>query len=762
MIKNILYSLLVLFITSCGVKRYLPAGERLYKGATIKVKREPGVTASNRSLRKQLKLATRPKPNKYILGQPYKVWWWFVIGEPKKQKGFKPWLRSKLGEPPVLSSRVNAKVTAENMQSFLENIGYFHSVVSGDTTNKGRYTRAVYNADVFQQYKIKDIVWVNDSSELIKAMTSQRRKRRTLLRPGDAYTLSNIEAERERLDLRLKTKGYYFFSPSYIMSYADSTIGDHKVNLFLNIKATTPEIAKHPFTINRITIFPNYTLLDPPPDTSKVGTFEIDSLLIRDTVKSFKPELFKRTITYRPGRIYSSKDQNTTLNRLINLGVFKFVKNRFDPVKDTSDPYRLNVYYYLTPAKKKSIQAELDGFSKENKYVGTQLSVNWKNRNAFRGAEQLAVKVYGGFEVSFNDSLKDNNNYRLGAEASLIVPRFVIPFFRIKENNLFPPRTQMKLGYEFFIKQSFYTKNVFNFQYSFDWKQASNKLHVFAPIALTYLNASNVTDSFYKAAQANPSILLNVYSEAILGSFYTYTFNTLNPNSRQQWYFSGGADISGNIAGLITGAKSMREKKIFNTPFAQYVKADIELRYKRRFKKKEWANRLQIGMGFPYNNSSLLPFSKQYTIGGSNSVRGFPIYTLGPGTYKPTIDDRRFFQIIGGDFKLLFNTEYRVPIAGKLGAGIFVDMGNIWTKDTLLFGPQGKLKKDFYKEIAVAAGVGLRYDAGILLIRVDLGIPLKKPYLPEGQRWVIDKIALGSGAWRRDNLILNIGIGYPF
>lgn len=754
--------MLVLFITSCGVKRYLPAGERLYKGATIKVKREPGVTASNRSLRKQLKLATRPKPNKYILGQPYKVWWWFVIGEPKKQKGFKPWLRSKLGEPPVLSSRVNAKVTAENMQSFLENIGYFHSVVSGDTTNKGRYTRAVYNADVFQQYKIKDIVWVNDSSELIKAMTSQRRKRRTLLRPGDAYTLSNIEAERERLDLRLKTKGYYFFSPSYIMSYADSTIGDHKVNLFLNIKATTPEIAKHPFTINRITIFPNYTLLDPPPDTSKVGTFEIDSLLIRDTVKSFKPELFKRTITYRPGRIYSSKDQNTTLNRLINLGVFKFVKNRFDPVKDTSDPYRLNVYYYLTPAKKKSIQAELDGFSKENKYVGTQLSVNWKNRNAFRGAEQLAVKVYGGFEVSFNDSLKDNNNYRLGAEASLIVPRFVIPFFRIKENNLFPPRTQMKLGYEFFIKQSFYTKNVFNFQYSFDWKQASNKLHVFAPIALTYLNASNVTDSFYKAAQANPSILLNVYSEAILGSFYTYTFNTLNPNSRQQWYFSGGADISGNIAGLITGAKSMREKKIFNTPFAQYVKADIELRYKRRFKKKEWANRLQIGMGFPYNNSSLLPFSKQYTIGGSNSVRGFPIYTLGPGTYKPTIDDRRFFQIIGGDFKLLFNTEYRVPIAGKLGAGIFVDMGNIWTKDTLLFGPQGKLKKDFYKEIAVAAGVGLRYDAGILLIRVDLGIPLKKPYLPEGQRWVIDKIALGSGAWRRDNLILNIGIGYPF
>ncbi|MGC4101963.1 translocation and assembly module lipoprotein TamL [Ferruginibacter sp.] len=753
------YYLLLLLATGCGVKRYLPQGEKLYKGATIKVNKEKEVTASSKSLKKQLKQAVRPKANKYILGQPYKVWWWYVIGEPKKPKGFKSWLRSKLGEPPVLSSSVHAKSTAENMQAFLENIGYFHSTVSGDTTSKGYFMKAVYEASILPQYKIKEITWVNDSSQLLKELSA--RQRRSILKPGQPYRLSDIEAERDRLDLRLKTRGYYYFNPDYIMAYADSTIGNHEVNLFLNIKSTTPQNARYPYTINRIMVFPNYTLLEPPPDTSRRATVNIDGLLIRDTVKRFKPELFRRTITYRPGSIYSSRQQNTTLNRMINLGVFKFVKNRFDEVKDTG--HKLNVYYYLTPSKKKSIQAEIDGFSKENKYLGTQLSLNWKNRNTFRGAELLTVKGYVGFELSPNDSLKRNNNFRLGAEASINFPRYVIPFVRFNESNLFPPRTRMLLGYEYFIKESFYTKNIFRFQYEFNWKEANNKEHTLAPIAITYLNAINVTDSFYKQAQQNPSLLLTVYNEAILGSFYSYTFNTASSFAKRQLYFNTSIDLSGNIAGLITGAKRTREKTIFNTPFAQYVKVDGDLRYKRTYRNKaEWANRLQVGIGIPYNNSAILPFSKQYVIGGSNSLRGFPVRTIGPGTYQPTKDDQRFFQIIGGDFKLLANTEYRFPIAGKLSGALFADAGNVWTKDTTIFGKAGQLTKNFYKEIAVDGGLGLRFDINVLVIRLDLGIPFRKPYYPEGQRWVFNKIDFGDRQWRRDNLIVNIAIGFPF
>ena len=757
--KIIFPLLLIAAISGCGVQRYLPPGERLYRGASVKVNKSPLVKTSTSSLKSSLKSATRPKKNKFFLNQPWKVWWYYVIGEPKRQTGLKAFLRSRLGEPPVLSSRVNPKTTAENLQSYLENNGYFHSKVTGDTAAEKSYLRATYTAEVMPRYTIRNITWVSDSSPISKELIgNERQQRRSLLKKGDYYQLSVIQAERDRLDQRLKLRGYYFFNPDYLMAYADSTIGNYETDLYLNIKNTTPEMAKHAYKINDIVVFPNYSLLNPPPDTSRRGMFMVDSIYVRDTVKNFEPFIFSRAITYRPGKLYSSRDQNNTLNRFINLGVFKFVKNRFEPVADTTK-HLLNAFYYLTPAKKKSIQAELDGFYKDSRYVGTQLSVNWKNRNAFKGAELLMVKAYGGLEVSLGDSLKGNNNFRLGGEASLTIPRFVTPFFRIRENALYPPNTRFLLGYEYFIKQSLYAKNIFRAQYEYNWKQASNVQHTLAPIAISYLRASRITDSFYKAVIAQPALLLNVYNEAILGTFYSYTYNTRRPMARNQWYFNGSVDLSGNIAGLITGAKGFREKTIFGTPFAQYVKLDAELRYTKRFRNDiKWANRVQVGIGMPYNNSRLLPFSKQYVIGGPSSLRGFPVRTVGPGTYRPTDNDQRYFQIIGGDYRLLANTELRIPITGIFGGAVFLDAGNIWTKDTITFGPKAKLTKKFLNEMAIAGGVGLRVDVNILLIRLDLGIPLRKPYEGGG----FNKFEFGDRVWRRENLILNIAIGYPF
>jgi outer membrane protein assembly factor BamA len=338
-----------------------------------------------------------------------------------------------------------------------------------------------------------------------------------------------------------------------------------------------------------------------------------------------------------------------------------------------------------------------------------------------------------------------------------------VPFLRIKENNFYPPNTNLLLGYELYRKQLFYTKNLFRLQYDFTWKKNIRKEYTLAPLSISYLNASNVTDSFYKQAIVNPGILINVYSEAILGSYFSYTFNNAQAPRRDKFYFNASIDLSGNIAGLITGAKRYREKTIFNTPFAQYIKTDFDLHYTRALSNKwDWASRLQVGIGLPYSNSALLPFSKQYIIGGASSIRGFRTRNLGPGSYKPTAQDQRFFQIIGGDYKLLVNSEIRIPITSNLSTAVFVDAGNIWTKDTLLFGPAGKLSKNWSKEIAVATGFGIRFDANVLVIRADLGIPLRKPYLPDGQRWVLNKINFGSASWRRENLILNIALGLPF
>ena len=752
---------LLVAASSCSVRRFLPPGEKLYKGSTIVVQKNPEVKQTNKQLKKHLKQAVSPRRNKFLLGQPYKVWWWYVIGESKNERGLKPFLRKKLGEAPVLSRKVNAVVTAENMQSFMENTGYFHTTVQGDTVNISYFTEAIYTVQVQPQYHLKSITWVSDSTALLKLL--EARQKRGILKVGQPYSLSNISSERDQLDLYLKTKGYYYFSPDYLMAYADSTIGNRQIDLYLNVKKTTPDAAMHPYKINKIVVYPNYSLVSTQLDTNILGAIKYDGLHIKDSAKKFKPRLFARTITYRPGRLYNSRSQNSTLNRFINLGAFKFVKNRFDPVVDSGDIYRLNVYYYLTPAKKKSFQGEVNAFTKENNSLGAQLSANWKNRNLFKGAELLTIKAYTGFEVSIADSLRNNNSYRIGGEASIRFPRYAVPFLRIKENNFYPPNTNLLLGYELYRKQLLYTKNLFRLQYDFTWKKNIRTEYTLAPLSISYLNASSITDSFYKQAVVTPAILLNVYTEAILGSYFSYTYNNAQGRRKNKFYFNASIDLSGNLAGLITGAKRYRQKTIFNTPFAQYVKTDFDLHYTRALSNKwDWANRLQVGIGLPYSNSALLPFAKQYIIGGSSSIRGFRVRNLGPGTHKPSADDQRFFQIIGGDYKFLFNTEIRVPITKSLSTAVFVDAGNIWTKDTLLFGPSGKLSKNWYKELAVATGIGLRYDVNVLIIRVDLGIPLRKPYLPDGQRWVFKQIDFGSGAWRRENLILNIALGLPF
>jgi len=758
---GIFFLVVIIVMSSCGVRRYLPEGERLYRGATIQIEKEENVSASSRSLNKQLKLASRPRANKFALGQPYKVWWWFALGEPKNRKGIKAYFRNKLGEPPILSSNLNATVTAANMQALLNNLGYFHSTVTGDTISKGYMTRAIYTANVFPQYRIKSITWLNDSSELVRLL--KEKERDGILKPGNGYRLSDIQAERDRLDLYIKTRGYYYFSPDYIMVYADSTIGNNEVDLILGIKKSIPVNARHRFTVNRISVFPNYTLLLPPPDTSKRGMVNVDGLMIRDTIYKFKTSVFTNNITYRPGYLYSSRDQNTTLNRMVNLGTFKFVKSRFEQAADSAGQHRLNVFYYLTPAKKHSLQTMLSGLSKENKFIASQLSATWRNRNTFNGAELLAVKAYGAFEYSFSDTLKNSNNYRLGAEASISFPRIYVPFFKISERNLYPPHTRFLLGYEIFRKQLFYSKDIFRFQYEFNWKQTTNKEHIFSPVAFTYINSRNISDSFQKQTIRNPGLIANLYDEVILGSFYSYTFNTANPFAREQWFFNASLDVAGNITGLLNGTRQARQHKLLNVPFAQFIKADIDARYQVKLTDKAaWINRLQVGIGLPYHNSAMLPFSKQYMIGGSAALRGFRMRQVGPGSYKPTREDQAYFLVIGGDYKLQFNSELRFPIFAKFTGAVFADMGNTWTKDTLLFGKAGQLKKDFYKELALATGVGIRFDAGLVLIRADLGIPLRKPYLPDGKRWVINEIDIGNRYWRQQNLVLNLALGFPF
>lgn len=746
---------------SCAVRKHLPEGAYLYNGADVKSTKSEEYEGSIKSIKKQLKSSTFPQKNKMIFGYPYKVAWWYTIGEPKREKGFKHWLRSRFGEPPVYYSLSDLRANEENMKAIAENNGYFNTGVKSTSVTKGYKRKNKFEVFLPQPYTIDTVQWVLDSSVLSKDILRTRRRPFNNLKKDERFQLENVKADAQRVDRMLKRRGYYYFNDEFIKAYVDTTVGDHKMNLFFSIRKDAPLEARMPQRINEIILFPNYSLLFPPPDTSRSGLIEYKGVLIRDTANQFRPRALVKQLTYDTGSLYNVSRHDESLNRFMNMGVFKFVKTRYQIV-DSTNPDRMNVYYYFTQHKKKSIVGEIGAFTKSNSFTGAQANVNWLNRNIFKGAEQFNVKVYGAFEISANDSLNKNNNWRLGAEMSLTIPRFVTPF-RIRENSYYPPYTRFKIGYEWMRRQLLFTRHFFNFQYDITWKESRNKEHSLSPVSITYTKAGSFTDEYLDKINRYPVLQFANLPELILGSFYNYTFTSQNRRSKNQVYFNGNADIGGNLAGLFNKADAPFTNKIANAYYAQFVKLDFDLRFTRKLTPKiAWANRLNIGAGLPYGNSFYLPFAKQFTIGGANSLRGFRPRQLGPGRVLTTADQQVAYPQIGGDYKLELQTELRFPIVSIFEGAIFSNAGNIWMHDEFLYGPEGKLTKDFLKDIAVDAGFGLRLDLSILIVRFDLGIPLRKPWYPRGEEWVVDEIDFGSKDWRKGNLIFNIGIGYPF
>jgi outer membrane protein insertion porin family len=296
-----------------------------------------------------------------------------------------------------------------------------------------------------------------------------------------------------------------------------------------------------------------------------------------------------------------------------------------------------------------------------------------------------------------------------------------------------------------------------------NWKESAKKEHTLTPLSITYNNATSFSPEYLEKINKFPVLSYAILPEVIAGTTYNYSFNTNNPRDNNIFFFNGLIDFAGNIAGLATKPKEAFSEKVAGAYFAQYVKSDVEFRYSRKLATDiYWSNRVNIGVGLPYGNSSYLPFTRQFVIGGSNSLRGFVPRQLGPGRVLTTAEQQIAYPQIGGDYKLELQTELRFPLFSKLRGAVFVDAGNIWSKNSLIFGEDARLSRQFLNDIAVDGGIGVRLDINVLILRLDVGIPLRKPWLLRGSEWVIDAISFGNSSWRKDNIVLNIGIGYPF
>ncbi len=564
----------------------------------------------------------------------------------------------------------------------------------------------------------------------------------------------------------LKEKGYYYFNPEDLIIFVDSTIGSNLVNLYIRFKPEVPLNNKVPYKINKVYIYSNYNLSTAARDTLKTDSIYYKGYYVIDRKHTFKPLVFDQMMRFKPGDLYNRTDHNLSLSRLINLGAFKFVKNRFEPLPDT---FKLNTYYYLTPLPKKSLSAEIGGLTKSNNVTGSEITLRWRNRNTFRGAELLTINTYFGTEVQYSGQFSGYNTLRYGAEANLTFPRFLIPFFKFNTQGSFVPRTNLQFGYDILQRQKLYTLNSFRGQFGYVWKENARKEHQLNPISFTFVQPLNVTQEYSDTIAGNPILQRAIEQQFIIGSNYNFNYNQLvdRPKNSSGLYFNGLLDLSGNIAGLVSGANAKGGKvvNLFGSPFSQYIKTEFDTRYYvKSGVNNQWANRVIIGVGIPYGNSTSIPFVKQFFVGGNNSLRGFRSRSVGPGTDSsgqvPTI--KGFLPDVTGDIKLELNTEYRAKLVSILNGAVFADAGNVWLFNSSKSQPGGKFTKDFLKQLAVDAGIGLRIDVTILLLRLDVAIPLRKPYLPAGEQWVVNKIDFGSGEWRSKNLIFNLAIGLPF
>jgi len=755
--KNLFYSTLFLFVlASCNTMKYVPEGDLLYTGGSVKVEDSLVSKKDRKALRKELEVLLRPKPNQSFLGLRPKLFFYNLVSEPKKDKGFKHWIKYKLGEAPVLFSKVDLDYNADVLRNYSENNGYFKTRVTSDSTRNGKKVTAEYTVEPKNQYKIKSVTYPTDSSDIAKEL--RRLSRRSLLKKNAPYNLERIKLERQRIDTRLKEKGYYYFSEDAILVQVDSTVGKFEVDLIVKIKEETEYRATEQFRINNIIVYPNYSLKDSISGKNTAAIQHKDFTII-DPENIFDPRIFDRTLYFKKNDLYNRTNHNLSLNRLVNLGTFKFVKNSF-VAADTTGNY-LDAYYYLTPLPKKSIRLEVLGKTNSANYTGTELNANWSNRNTFKGAELLSVSVFGGLEFQVSGQNNGFNVYRVGGETSLIWPRFIAPF-SLKSGSGFVPKTKALLSYEFQQRDKLYSLNTFKGAFGYIWKENIKKEHELKVTEITYVSPTNITELYQNQIKKTQSLGTVVEKQLIFGPTYSYTYtNTMEKRKKNTMYFRGDVDVAGTLAGLLTGAdaKTKDPKEFLNVPFSQFVKLQADFRYYHKLSRNsEIASRVIAGGAFAYGNSTTIPFIKQFFNGGTNSIRAFRARSLGPGSNAPQTTGG-FLPDQSGDVKLEFSTEYRAKLYSVVNGAVFLDAGNIWNlnakdEDGNAI-PERNFSKKFYEEIAVGAGVGLRFDFSFLILRTDFAVPLRLPYGPVSERWQLDNINLKAG-------VFNLAIGYPF
>ncbi len=761
-VKHSCFWLLLLIISGCTGLRKIGDGDFLYTGSHIRFDSIDGNIQNRSAVESELYNLIELKPNTKLLWMRPFLSLHNSIPTPKEDKGFKHWLKYKLGEKPSLLNDLSPEIIEAGMVNRLQNRGFFDATLSHTIIKKRKTASATFVAIPGKPYTLKSITYPDGDGSIQNEIHNLHQE--SLLKPEEQYHLRVFQDERDRIDNILKNRGYFYFSPDYLLFEADTTAGERQIDVKIKLKPNILEDAFVPYRFNNVYILDDYSLQDYNPDTTRIGNYYYIS-----NNNLFKPKIILEAVFFNQDSLYSRTNHYNTLRYMMGLGVYKFTNARFTKV-DTATG-KMDVSLFLTPVNKISLSAEMSLATKSNNYAGPGLNLVFKDRNLFKGAELLTVTLGGKFEWQTQSDAKGQINYEMYLDAALELPRIVPGSLVKKTSKQFVPKSILTLGGGIYDRVDLYRLNSFYAAWGYSWKPGERVNHLFLPADISFTLLAKSSAEFEEYLNENPNIRKSFDEQFIIGTSYTYILSNMNNRNRKgNFYLSESVDMAGNLASLLfsatTGKKTSPENpnELLDVPYSQFVRLRQEFRYfYKTGKNSQLGWRIITSAAVPYLNSSTVPYIKQFFVGGTNSVRAFRARTVGPGTYQSPEDQLNVYVDQTGDIKLESSLEFRFPIYSYFKGALFADAGNIWLINEDEQRPGGEFEiNDFYRELAVGAGIGLRIDFDFFVIRFDLALPLRSPDLPEGERWLINKAQFGNKAWRQENLILNIAIGYPF
>ena len=743
----------------CQGTRVLTEDQKLYTGAKINFQ-IPDEVPDRKHVENELIRLIEPKPNKKFLGMRPSLVIHNMVKEPKKEKGFRHWLKYKVGKPPVIYNEEVVNATARNLSNTLYHKGHFKATTTFESIEKKHTVFVDYSINAGKTFIIDSVKFPDPDLEIESSLSKLRNE--SLLVKGEHYDLDNIKKERERLDTELKKMGYYFFDPDYLIFRVDTSDSKQRASLFLQLKPDNPPDSYHKFKLGEITILDDYRLENYAPDTFLINNYRYVSQQY-----AIRPEIVLRALRLYKDSTYSITNHQNTIRQLTGTGYWKYATIRY--LKNPARNRTLDARVIMSPNKKLSLSTEVNAVAKSNNFAGPGVRLGFKNRNFLGGAETFSINLNGSFETQFTGEGQGNTAYELSTDATLSIPR-IIPFNFRKGSDRYVPFTRFQLGGGTFVRTDLYRFNTFSTSIGYLWQSSDIISHDLKPLEISFTKLAEASDEFKEFLIKNPSLRRSFEEQFIIGMVYNFNINKLSDNYRRNYFINLGIEPSGNLAVLLLspfndGPPSPdNQYTLFGNAISQFLRLRIDSRYHLNTgRKSQVAMRLFAGAGFPYGNSKTIPYVKQFFVGGPNSLRGFRARSVGPGTYHPP-DSLQNLQVDQtGEIKIEGNIEYRFPIVGFLKGALFLEAGNIWLVNEDESRPEGVFEwNSFYKEFAVSSGFGLRIDANIFVLRFDWGFPLRKPWLEEGNRWVIDEVDFFSKNWRKQNLIINISIGYPF